>query len=286
VAIAASVVLLVLWVPHLDLLFVAAYPTSFFTSPTEFAATAIVQGATLFAANCVSCHGAKGEGDGPAAQSDRLRPANLTAEHLWAHSDGEVYWYISNGFEAPEGGVAMPGYGGVLSSEARWDLIDYLHAHNAGESMHRSGKWLHPLRVPQFDVECADGRTIDIEALNGRAIRIIAAAVEAPADTGSVAGVDATTIIVTKARSARPNGSVCVASEPETWSALATLLGVSPGALAGSQILVDQNAWLRAAWRPGDPGDWTNDRSLEAMIREITAHPIASDATGGHAHRH
>ena len=30
--------------PHLDLLFVAAYPTSFFTSPTEFAATAIVHG--------------------------------------------------------------------------------------------------------------------------------------------------------------------------------------------------------------------------------------------------
>jgi hypothetical protein len=38
-------------VPHLDLLFVAAYQSSYFTSPTEFAATAIVHGAKLYAAN-------------------------------------------------------------------------------------------------------------------------------------------------------------------------------------------------------------------------------------------
>ena len=61
--------ILPLALPHLDLLFVAAYPTSFFTSPTEFAATAIVRGAKLFAANCAVCHGAEGRGDGPAAQS-------------------------------------------------------------------------------------------------------------------------------------------------------------------------------------------------------------------------
>ena len=283
VALAASLAILVLWVPHLDVLFVAAYPTSFFTSPTEFAATAIVHGARLFAANCVSCHGQEGHGDGPAAQSDPLRPADLTAEHFWAHSDGELYWYISNGFEAPEGGRAMPGYNGVLSSEARWDLIDYLRAQNAGESMHRTGKWLHPLPVPQFDVECADGRTIDLDDLRGRALHIIAAPEEVPTEPGSVAGVDVTTIIVTTARGVRPNDSACVASEPETWSALAILLGVSPGALAGSQILVDQNAWLRAAWRQGDPDDWTNQRSLEAMIRDITAHPIGRDAIG-HSH--
>ena len=36
-------------VPHQDLLFVAAYQSSYFTSPTEFAATAIVYGAKLYA---------------------------------------------------------------------------------------------------------------------------------------------------------------------------------------------------------------------------------------------
>src|SRR6185437_15286300 len=55
---AFAAVLLVVAEQRLDLLFVAAYPTSFYTSPTEFAATAIDHGARLFATNCVSCHGA------------------------------------------------------------------------------------------------------------------------------------------------------------------------------------------------------------------------------------
>lgn len=285
-ALALCLIILAVAVPHLDLLLVAAYPTSFFTSSTEFAATAIVHGAKLFAANCVVCHGADGRGGGPAARSLPLRPADLSAEHFWAHSDGELYWYISHGFEAPDGSMAMPGVDGVLSSEARWDLIDYLRAHNAGESMRKSGKWLHPQPVPQFDAECADAKTIDIDDMRGRALHIIADSEEAPTEPVTVAGADMTTIIVTRARGARPNGSACIASEPETWAALAIILGVSPDALAGAQILVDQNAWLRAAWRPGDPGDWTNPLSLEAMVRDISAHPIAGDATGGQVHRH
>ncbi len=284
-ALAASVVILVLAVPHLDLLFVEAFPTSFYTSPTEFAATAIVHGGKLFAANCTTCHGADGQGDGPAAQSLPIRPADLTAEHLWAHSDGEMYWYISHGFEAPQGGITMPGFAGSLSSEGRWDLIDYLRAHNAGESMRKSGKWPHPLPVPQFDAECAGGRTIDLDDLRGSMLRIIAASDEAQVEPVSLPGMAVTTIIVTPTRDAKPTPSTCIASEPETWTAFAILLGVAPDALAGAQILVDQNAWLRAAWRPGDPGDWTNPQLLEAEMRDIVAHPIAITASA-HVHHH
>jgi putative copper export protein/mono/diheme cytochrome c family protein len=285
-ALALSVVILAVAVPYLDLLFVVAYPTSFFTSPTEFAATAIVHGAKLFAANCVTCHGAEGRGDGPAARSLPLRAADLTAEHFWAHSDGELYWYISHGFRAEDGAVAMPGYAGVLSNGARWDLIDYLRARNAGESMRKSRQWLHPLPVPQFDAECTDGRTIDRDDLHGRVLHIIAASGDELAEPTSPANADATTIFVARHPPATPSRSACIASEPETWTALAIILGQSPDALAGSQILVDQNAWLRAAWRPGDPGDWTNPQSLTTAIRDIAAHPIAVDATAGHAHRH
>jgi putative copper export protein/mono/diheme cytochrome c family protein len=285
-ALAVSLIILAVVIPHLDLLFVAAYPTSFYTSPTEFAATAIVHGAKLFAANCVACHGADGRGDGPAAQSLPLRPADLTAEHFWVHSDGELYWYISHGFRTENGVVSMPGFAGVLSSGARWDLIDYLHAHNDGESMRKSGRWSHPLPVPQFDAECADGKSIDLDDLHGRVLRIVAASGDELAEPAVPTDADATTIFVTQHPGAAPIRSACIASEPETWAALAIILGQSPDTLAGSQVLVDQNAWLRAAWRPGDPGDWTNPQSLSAAIRDIAGHPIASDATGGHAHRH
>ena len=173
--------------PHLDLLFVAAYPTSFFTSPTEFAATAIAHGARLFAANCAVCHGVEARGDGPAARSLPLVPADLTADHFRAHSDGELYWFISHGFATPEGTITMPGFAGVLSSEAIWHLIDYLRAHNAGDALRRTGSWPQPLPMPQFDAQCANGQIIDLDDLRGRALRIIAVSDDERPDT-SVAG--------------------------------------------------------------------------------------------------
>ena len=252
--------------PHLDLLFVAAYPTSFFTSPTEFAATAIAHGARLFAANCVVCHGVEARGDGPAARSLPLAPADLTADHFRAHSDGELYWFISHGFATPEGAVTMPGFAGVLSSEAIWHLIDYLRAHNAGDALRRTGSWPQPLPMPQFDAQCANGQIIDLDDLRGRALRIIAVsdderpAPPLPDDVGAV------TVLVARNLAARPTGAACVASEPEVWTALAIIVGLSPDALAGTQVLVDRNGWLRAAWRPGDAEDWTDPRIVAARI--------------------
>jgi len=285
-ALVLAAITLALAIPHLDLLFVEAYPTSFYTSPTEFAATAIVHGARLFAANCVVCHGAEGRGDGPSAKSLPLPPADLTAEHFWAHSDGELFWYISHGFDAPGGSLAMPGFATALSSEGRWDLIDYLRAHNAGESMRTTGKWPHPLPTPQFDIACANGRTLDLDDLRGRMLRIVAMSDdEAPLPEPPV-GIDITTVLLARKQSAGWKLAACVASEPETWTAFAILSGVSSEALAGEQILIDQNAWLRAAWRPGKPGNWASPQSFAAVVRGIAAHPIAVDAASGHVHHH
>lgn len=283
IALAVALVILALALPHLDLLFVEAYPTSFFTSPTEFAATAIVHGGKLFAANCTACHGVDGRGDGPAAKSLPLPPADLTAEHFWAHSDGELYWYVSHGFPAPDGGVAMPGFGGTLSSEAIWDVIDYLRANNAGFSMRTTGQWSHPLPVPQFDVRCSDRNTLDLDDLRGRVLRIIAAAGDE--QTVPPPAADATTIFVVHTAMARPSNGACVTSEPETWTAFATLLGQSPDALAGWQILVDRNSWLRAAWHPGQPGDWNDPTKLAERIRDIVERPLAV-SPGVHVHIH
>jgi putative copper export protein/mono/diheme cytochrome c family protein len=285
-ALVLAFIIIALAIPHLDLLFVEAYPTTFFTSPTEFAATAIVHGAELFAANCTVCHGNEGRGDGPAANALAIHPADLTAEHFWAHSDGELFWYISHGFDAPDGGVAMPGFAATLSSEARWDLIDYLRAHNAGESMRATGKWSHPLPMPQFDLACADGRTLDLDDLRGRMLRVVAVAGNAATASVPPVGIDLTTLLLFRHAAAKPGPATCVATEPETWTAFAILSGVPDDALAGEQVLVDQNAWLRAAWRPGDPGDWTNPVALAATVRDIATHPIAINAAGGHEHRH
>lgn len=281
IGLALGLIILAFALPHLDLLFIEAYPTSFFTSPTEFAATAITHGAKLFAANCIACHGANARGDGPAAKSLPVAPADLTAGHFWAHTDGELYWYVSHGFATSGGATAMPGFGGMLSSEAIWDLIDYLRANNGGFSMRTTGTWSHPLPVPQFDVRCADKQTLDLDDLRGRPMHIIASS----GDEGIVPLLNVTTIFVVRSHAAMPTGTACITSEPEAWTAFAILLGQSPDALGGWQILVDQNGWLREAERPDQPG-WTSPQALSTRIREITSQPLPITLSGGHVHNH
>src|SRR5262249_52349286 len=88
-----------------------------------------------------------------------------------------------------------------------------------------TGHWPQAVPMPQFDASCADGRTIDLDNLRGRAILLVAG------DAPPSAGWDITTILVRR-DARRPTGAACVAAEPEGWSALAILVGISPDALA------------------------------------------------------
>ncbi|HKD76215.1 MAG TPA: cytochrome c, partial [Ktedonobacterales bacterium] len=271
-ALVAAAIVVAAAVPHLDVLVVAAYPTSFVSSPSEFAATSIARGERLFAQNCATCHGADARGDGPASASLPVRPADLTAAHFLAHSDGELYWFIQHGFTAPDGATTMPGFARSLSAEATWHLIDYLHAHAAGDAMRKTGRWPLPIPMPQFDAQCADGRMVDLDDLRGHILHIVALSDDetehAPAEPNAV------TIFVSRNADTQPTGDSCIASEPQVWAALAVIIGTSTGSLAGTQLLVDHDGWLRATWRHGDPDDWTDPSVLEATVRDIVAHPI------------
>jgi putative copper export protein/mono/diheme cytochrome c family protein len=283
-ALGVAAIILLVAVPQLWPLLIPAYPSSFFTSTTEFADSSIVRGGRLFERNCAICHGATGHGDGPQARSLPVPPADLTAEHLWSHSEGDLFWYLSHGIDRSEGGQSMPGFAGKLSSEARWQLIDFLRARNAGEGMRVAGKWLHPLPVPQFDADCADGRAINMDDLRGRVLRFVAAPTEGRTPAVTDAGV--TTIILAGKQLIRPEGATCVANAPETWAAFAIIAGVKQDGLAGAQLLADGNGWLRLLWRPGEPGNRDDPAALAAMIRDIAAHPLPMGAGGVQGHRH
>jgi hypothetical protein len=180
----------------------------------------------------------------------------------------------------------MPGFAGALSSEARWDLIDYVRAHNAGESLRTTGVWQHPVPVPQFDATCGDGRTVDLDDLRGRVLRIVAVADAKALAALPPGGRGVTTVILARTPLVVVDSAMCVANEPETWTAFAILSGVPDDGLAGVQMLVDLNGWLRAAWRPDGPEDWMNREVLAAVVAGIVARPIAADAVGGHMHHH
>jgi hypothetical protein len=93
------------------------------------------------------------------------------------------------------------------------------------------------------------------------------------------------TILLTRNRSVKPAGVACVTVEPSAWDAFAILLGVNPDELPGTQVLADQNGWLRARWRPGEPDDWNAPERLDAVIRTIAMHPLTGGAVT-HAHHH
>jgi putative copper export protein/mono/diheme cytochrome c family protein len=154
-ALLAAIVLTIWQVPSLKLLSIEAYPTSYQTSPTGFSAASIQRGRNVFAANCASCHGAGGQADGPDSTQLQIKPADLTAGHLWDHRDGDLFWWVGHGIEAPDGGLAMPGFAGLLSDSDRWAAIDFIHSLNAGASMQLSGTWTHPVPAPDLPIACA-----------------------------------------------------------------------------------------------------------------------------------
>jgi len=78
------------------------------------------RGAALFAANCASCHGAAGRGDGEASVSLSPRPANLTAARFSDKRLSSVLW---NGVA----GSSMPPWRQLPTEDLR-ALVAYIHS--------------------------------------------------------------------------------------------------------------------------------------------------------------
>jgi len=77
------------------------------------------EGRTLYVDHCASCHGASGRGDGPAADSMRRTPSNLT---LYSQRNGGVFpserlrRIIDGRGVGAHGSVEMPVWGAVFNA--------------------------------------------------------------------------------------------------------------------------------------------------------------------------
>lgn len=81
----------------------------------------VADGKAVYAQSCVICHGATGHGDGPGAAALNPKPLDLTV-HVGLHPDGQLFDWISNGIPR----TSMPAWKDKLSTQQRWDLINYL----------------------------------------------------------------------------------------------------------------------------------------------------------------
>jgi mono/diheme cytochrome c family protein len=86
---------------------------------------AITAGETLFEANCSSCHGTTGEGDGPASAGLNPGPSNLAARQD-NMSDEYLYWRIAEGGLMEPFNSIMPGWRGLLDEQEIWQIIAYI----------------------------------------------------------------------------------------------------------------------------------------------------------------
>jgi len=100
-------------------------PYSDLKNPVPATVTSVDAGQRLYQANCARCHGVDGRGGGPDAGTTAVRPANLLSGHLDIHTDGDIYFWISNGL-----GGGMPAWASELSDTDRWNLVNYLRSIN------------------------------------------------------------------------------------------------------------------------------------------------------------
>lgn len=96
------------------------------TNPLPLRAATFERGQAIYAANCQSCHGANGAGNGPAGRNLSPPPGNLVwlsdiERRLW---DSYMYWTIAEGGEMLN--TAMPPFKDKLTAEEIWAVTAYV----------------------------------------------------------------------------------------------------------------------------------------------------------------
>lgn len=81
------------------------------------------RGQKVFAANCVACHGEKGDGNGPAAKAiSGAKPRNfIEGDFKYGSSKEELFKTVTNGVT----GTAMPPWNG-LPEDDRKAVIEFI----------------------------------------------------------------------------------------------------------------------------------------------------------------
>ena len=110
--------------PTEDLRALVAYIHSLYrpsAAPSPHEVIGLNEGKSLFAANCASCHGATGAGNGPAAGALAPSPTNF---HLEGPTEQRAWEVLENGVP----GTAMPPWHGQLSADQRHAVIEFVRS--------------------------------------------------------------------------------------------------------------------------------------------------------------
>lgn len=269
-----------------------AYPTTFYAPAEPYAAASVEHGARLYAESCALCHGADGRGNGPAAAGLSVRPADLTASHLFAHTEGDLFWWVSNG----RANGVMPGFAGVMSPADRWDVINFVRARAAGISSRRVGPQVSAAAspaIPDFAFEPnGTQQTLSGALQRGPVLLALFARAPSAARLAQLAAVrdQAAAGLRILAVDLAPNPSAVEAEAPSPLVGVSATVAASlalfraPDDGGETDLLLDRAANPRASWTSSGPAGLPDAGTLVADAAEVARFPAAPVSHAGHAH--
>jgi cbb3-type cytochrome c oxidase subunit III len=94
-------------------------------NPVPSSPASIAAGKKLFDANCVSCHGPAGKGDGKGGAMLKPQPSDLT-DGEWKHgsTEGEIFTVVRDGVQR----TGMRAYGSRIPANDIWNLVNYVRS--------------------------------------------------------------------------------------------------------------------------------------------------------------
>lgn len=281
------------WWP-LQFMIVTAYPTSFYRPVVPLTVRSVGRGAQIYADNCAACHGADGRGEGPLAKGLTVKPADLTAEHIFEHADGDLFWWISQGI--PEGG--MPAFAGTIDERRRWDVINFIHARASALqplallpevtpgpaplapdfAFDRGGRAdtlrqaaaKGPLLLLFYRLPSSQKRLEQLaaaeRALNQMGLRLLALPLEPPP---------------AESETAPPLPDFAAAASPEAAKVYALFAGEAD--LRQCEFLIDRAGFIRTRWRATAATGLPAGETLAAQLERLAQLPLEQQE---HAHVH
>jgi putative copper resistance protein D len=276
---------------------VDAYPTTYRRPAVTYHASSIADGIRLYQGHCAACHGATGSGDGPAGRGLPRPPADLRAPHTAQHTAGDLFWWISQGIA--RGG--MPGFGGQLSEDERWNLVNFVRALASAAAGRGLGPQVEPGRpwlvAPDFSFSVGPMPPQSLRDFRGRRIVLLVLYALPASRPRLVQLAQSYTILsllgvepIAVPRDAAPDAIRRLGSEPRILFPVVTdgardivdtysLLAEAPHA----EFLIDRAGYLRARWVAAGPAS-RDVNLLLAEIQQLNEEPATTPAADEHVH--
>lgn len=102
----------------------------------------IAAGKAIYERECIVCHGIMGKGNGVTIIGQERRPSDLSMPMMWEHSDGALFWKIT------EGRPPMASFKTLLTDYERWQVVNYIRtlaARPEGSGLKQESKATPPM---------------------------------------------------------------------------------------------------------------------------------------------